>query len=111
MPLRPERREVLFREPEQTHGWAQPPAVLGVSRVLVMFLQMHEGPGRLDQSLEILGVFRTDGFPEPNLLQDIVRFIVALLVPAPKKRPVIGVRGDAVPRRPGLVPRQRFDKT
>ena len=47
------------------------------------FLQMNEGAGRLDQALEKI---RVAGFRfQPKLLENIVRFVIPLLVPALKK--------------------------
>ena len=50
--------------------------------MLEIFLQMHKRPRGLDQSLEkiIVGGLVV----QPELLQDIVRFVVTLLVPAAK---------------------------
>jgi len=50
---------------------------------------MNERAGRLDQSLEEVGVGRFG--VEPKLFQDIVRLIVPLFVPATKKRAVTWV--------------------
>src|SRR5688572_2801846 len=111
MPLRPEWRQVLLREPKQAHGRARPFAMLRMSRMLEMFLQMHERARGLDQPLEILSILRRDRLPQPDLLQDVMRLVITLLVPAPEKGPVIGMRRDALPRRRGFVRGQRFDKT
>jgi hypothetical protein len=111
MPLAAERRQVLFREPKQAHGRAKPFSVFWMGRMLVMFLEMDECPGRLDQPLEVLGILRRDAFAEPDLLQDIVRFVVSLFVPAPEKSAVIGMSGDAVRRARRFACCQRFDKT
>ena len=63
--------------------------MLGVRRMFEVLLQMNERAGRLDQSLEKVCVGRFG--VEPKLLQDIVRLVVALLVPATEKREVIRV--------------------
>jgi hypothetical protein len=92
VPFGIERRQIFFRESEQSDGRRESFPVLRMSRMLVMFLEMHERSRRLDQALEILGVLGIDGFSEPHLLQNIVRFVVTLLVPAPEKGAVIRVR-------------------
>jgi hypothetical protein len=54
-----------------------------VRRMFEPLLQMNEGAGRLDQALKKI---RVAGIRvQPELLENIVRFIVMLLVPAPKK--------------------------
>jgi hypothetical protein len=50
--------------------------------VLEIFLQMNKRAGGLDQALEKICIRRFG--VEPELLQDIVRFIVTALVPALK---------------------------
>ncbi len=55
---RSEDRQVLFREPKQTSGRRQAPAVLRVRRMLEVFLQMHECACCLNQSLEKIVVSR-----------------------------------------------------
>jgi len=70
-------------------------------------LDRHD-PGGLDRAFEILGALRTDGFPEPHLFQNIVRFVVTLLVPALEKRAVIRMRRDAIAGRARFVGGQRF---
>jgi hypothetical protein len=54
-----------------------------VGRMFESFLQMNEGAGCLDQALKKNGVAGVCF--QPKLLENIVRFIVMLLVPAPKK--------------------------
>ena len=78
-----------LRQPEQTNGGRQAPAVLRVRRMLESLLKMNEGPGGLNQSFEIISIRRFG--VEPKLFQDIVRFVVPLFVPATKKRAVIRV--------------------
>src|SRR4051794_13490750 len=56
---------------------------------------MHERAGGLDEALEILGIFRRDRIVQPNLFQDVVGFVVTLLIPATEKSAVIGMRGDS----------------
>ena|SRR5215212_1691495 len=57
--------------------------MLCVQRVLISLLQMHKSAGRLDQSFKKIGVTRI-GF-QPELFQDVMRFVIALFIPAMKK--------------------------
>jgi hypothetical protein len=63
-----------------------------VRRMFEPLLQMNEGAGRLNQALKKIGVARIRF--QPELLENIVRFIVALLVPAPKKSAIKRVLCD-----------------
>jgi hypothetical protein len=54
-----------------------------VRRMFEPLLQMNEGTGRLNQALKKIGVAGIRF--QPELLENIVRFIITLLVPAPKK--------------------------
>ena len=63
-----------------------------VRRMFELLLQMNEGAGRLDQALKKTGVTGI-GF-QPELLENIVGFIVILLVPAPKKSAIKWVLCD-----------------
>ena len=63
-----------------------------VRRMFEPLLQMNEGAGRLDQALE---KSRVAGIRfQPELLENIMRFIVMLLVPAPKKSAIKWVLCD-----------------
>jgi len=94
MPLFPKRRQIFFREPKQTHGGSEPLPMFRMRRMFEVLLQMNEGPRGLDQTLEILRVLRRDRIVEPYLFQNIVRFVITLLVPALEKGAVIGMRRD-----------------
>ena len=63
--------------------------MLRMQRMLESLLQMNERAGGLNQSFEIISIRRLG--LEPKLLQDIVRLVVALLVPSTEKREVISV--------------------
>ena len=65
-----------------------------MGRLLELLLQMDEGPGGLDQAFEILRVGGGRCLLEPDLLKNIVRLVISLLVPATKKRPIIRMVGD-----------------
>ena len=58
-------------------------------RMLELLLQMHEGSRRLDQALEIIRV--VGRCLEPEMLEDIVRFVVTLLIPATKEPAITGI--------------------
>ncbi len=84
-------RQIFLREPKQPHGRTQAPAMLGVRWMFELLLEMDESPGRLDEALEILLVLGADGVVKPDLLKNIMRFVIALLVPALKKSAIIGM--------------------
>ena len=70
---------------------------------------MDERAGGLDQSLEkqvVLGVL-----VQPNLLQDIMRFVVALLVPALEIGAIIGMIDDVDLVRVGHFANEVADET
>ena len=75
-----------------------------MGRMFELLLQMNKGAGRLDQAFEILRIVGSGRLLEPDLLENIVRFVVTLLVPAAKKRAVIRMIGDRAARR--LWPRR-----
>ena len=58
MPFLAERRQILFRQPEQTHRGRESSSVLRMRGMFEMLLQMDERAGGLDQPFEILGVLR-----------------------------------------------------
>lgn len=94
--LRAKRRQIFFRESKQAHRWGEAFAVFRMVRMLELLLQMDERSRRLDQALKVLRVLGCDRVVQPNLLQNIVGFVVSLLVPAFKKCAIIGMRSDAV---------------
>ena len=59
-----------------------------------LLLQMDESAGGLDQTFEVLPVLRRDRIVQPHLFENVVRFVITLLVPALEKGAVIGMRGD-----------------
>ena len=65
-----------------------------VSRMFELLLQMDERAGGLNQAFEILRVVGSSRRLEPDLLENIVRLIITLLVPAAKKCAVIRMVGD-----------------
>ena len=95
MPLRPKHCQIFFREPKQTHRWPEPFPVFRMRRMFELLLQMDESARGLDQTFKVLRVLRRDRIVQPHLFQNIVRFIVTLLVPALKKRAIIRMRRDA----------------
>src|SRR4051794_28263877 len=92
MPHRRITAEIGLREAEQAHRRAKPPAMHTVSRFAVVMLQMHEAAGRLDQSFEVVGVLRFR--LEPQVLEDVMCFVVALLVPATEKAAIARMLRD-----------------
>ena len=79
-----------------------------MGRMFELLLQMDEGAGGLDQSLEILRVVRRRRPLESDLLENIVRLIIMLLVPASKKGAVIRMAGDRAALGLGCVTFQRL---
>ncbi len=63
-----------------------------VLRVLEILLQMNKRAGGLDQSLEKVIIRRVA--MEPELLENVVRFVIFLIVPATKIGPVKRVSRD-----------------
>lgn len=80
---RREARQVFFRQLKEFHGGTQTPAVFCVCWVFEIFLQMDERARSLNQSFEKIVVVAIA--IEPNLLQNVVRLVVTLFVPAAKK--------------------------
>ena len=96
MPHGREGREIFFRQPEQTNRRVHSPPIFRVGRPHMLLLQMDETAGRLDEPLEIICVLRFR--PQPEMLEDVVRFVVALFIPATKKAKVTGMLRDFVGR-------------
>src|SRR5256885_2559476 len=103
-------RQIFFREPEQTHRWPQPFSMLGMPWMFELLLQMDERARRLNEPLEILCVFRRDRIVQPNLFQNIVRFVITLLVPAAEKCAVIRMGRDAFRAIGQLIRFERLDE-
>src|SRR5205814_6211659 len=96
VPLRTQWRQVRFRQAEEANSRTEAAAVFRVGGMFELFLQMHKSAGGLNQAFEILGVIRGRRLLEPYLLENIVRLIVSLFVPAMKKCTIIRMVGDGV---------------
>src|SRR5262245_50105983 len=94
MPRRTVRHEIFLRQSKQTHRRINSPAVLWVGGSRVLLLQMHKATRGLDQPLEIIRVVRFRA--QPEMLEDVVRFIVALLIPTAEEADVTGMHGNFV---------------
>ena len=94
VPLCTQRLQILFRQAEQPNSRGQSPSMFRMGRMFELLLQMDESAGSLDQALEVLRIAGGRRPLEPNLLENIVRFVVLLRVPAVKKRAVIRMVGD-----------------
>jgi hypothetical protein len=93
--------EIFFRELEEPDRRTQTSPMLRVRWLLEIFLQMNECARGLDQSFEKINV---SGLSiEPNLFQNIVRFVVTLVVPA-SKISAIERMGRDLARKVGVVP-------
>ncbi len=64
--------------------------------MLEIFLQMNKSTRGLDQSFKKIIIGRV--LVQPNLLEDVMRLVVTLLVPAPEKSPIIRVAFHCVAR-------------
>lgn len=92
MPHRPERLEIFFGEPKEPHRRIHPPPVFRMGRAGMLFLQMHESAGCLDQPFEIIRILRFR--PQPEMLEDVVSFVISLLIPAEKETDVARIPGN-----------------
>jgi hypothetical protein len=77
------RAQIFLCEAKQPHRGKHSPPIFGVRRPLKLLLQMDEAAGRLDQAFEIVRVliFRA----QPEVFEHVVRFVVALRIPAKKE--------------------------
>jgi hypothetical protein len=93
--------EIFFRELKEPDRRTQASAMLRMCRLLEIFLEMNEGARCLDQSFEkiIIGGVGV----EPNLFQNIVGFVVTLLIPASKVSPIERMIRD-LPRKIDVIP-------
>jgi len=87
--------EVVCGEPKKTDGGACAGAILGMGGALVLLLQMDEGAGELDEALEE-GVVAAFGL-EPEVLEDVVRLVVALGIEAGEIALVVRVEAGGLP--------------
>jgi hypothetical protein len=94
VPLCTQRLQILFRQAEQPNGRSQAASMFRMGRMFESLLQMDESAGGLDQAFEILRIVGSRRPLEPDLLENIVRFVILLLVPAAKKRAVIRMVGN-----------------
>src|ERR1044072_2948922 len=78
--------EVPLSKSTKPHRRRQPPPMFRMQRVLKPLLKMDKSSSRLNQSLEIVCIRRF--VPEPQLLQHVVGFVIALLIPAMEKRAI-----------------------
>jgi len=106
--FRGKTRQVLFRQCKQTDCRPQATAMFCVSRMFEIFPKMNESASRLDQALEEI-VVRCVGI-KPELLQNVVRFVIVLLVPAAKIGAIEGVVLDFA-RKIGFVALQPTDES
>jgi len=106
MPYGCEGCEVFFRQPKQPYRRIHPAPIFGMRWSRVLLLQMDEAAGRLDQPLEIIGVLRFR--LQPQMLEHIMRFVVALLIPASEKADIAGMPRNLAPRVLGRLLLQLF---
>src|SRR5436190_18840852 len=89
VPLRTQRGQVFFREPEEANGRTEAASVFRMGRVFELLLQMHKSAGSLNQAFEILRIAGGRCLLEPDLLENIVRLVVWPFVPAVEKGSII----------------------
>ncbi len=68
------RFEIRRAQPQEPHRRTQPRRVFRMRWMEVLLLQMHKGPGHLDQPLEVEMI--TPFRPQPQMLEHIMRFVV-----------------------------------
>ena len=108
VPRRREGSEIFFRKPKQTDCGKQTSPILRVRRPRKLLLQMHEPARRLNEALKKIRVLRIG--PQPEMLEDIVRFVITLLIPAAKEADVTRMLCDIVRRAVGWRTAQLFDE-
>ena len=86
-------RDVFYAEREEARGGAEAASIFGVIGPEMLFLQMNEGTGDLDEAFEegVVGAFRA----QPELFEDIVRFVVFAAIEAGEKARVVRVEVGA----------------
>ena len=109
VPRRTEWLEIRLGQREQTHRRTEAPAMFRVRRKFELLLQMHETACGLDETLEVVRVLRTRC--QPEMFQNIVRFVIALFIPAPKKAAITGVLGDIATRIRRSISLELLDKS
>ena len=72
-------KEIFLRELKQSYSRLQAAAVLWMRRMFEVFFQMNKCACRLNKPLEEISVVRIRF--QPQLLQNIMRFVVALFIP------------------------------
>jgi hypothetical protein len=82
-------RKIFLRQSEESRCRVEPTPILRMSWPPILLLQMDKAARRLNKPLEVIGVLRPGA--QPEVLQDIVRFVITLLVPATKKTEITGV--------------------
>ncbi len=83
-------RQVFHAEAEEPRGGAEAPAILGMRGPEELFLEMDISARNLDEPLEKKVVFIPPA--EPEMFEDIVRLVVALLVETGEETPVAWVQ-------------------
>ena len=85
-------REIVFREAEEAHRGIQSPPILRMSWPEILLLQMNKTSCGLDQTFEVTCIIR--GRAQPEMFQDIVRFVITLFIPAAEETDVAWMPGD-----------------
>ena len=90
--VRRETNEILLRQLKKPHRRSQTAAVFRMSRIFEILLQMDKRARGLDQAFKkiIVGCLGI----KPEVLKNIVRFVITLIVPAAKIGAIEGMIGD-----------------
>ena len=68
--------------------------MLRMSRMFELLLQVHKCTGSLNQSFEVLRILSSHRFLQPNLLENVVGFVVFVLIPAVEIGAIIRMIGN-----------------
>jgi len=89
VPSRRVGREIGFGKSKEPHRRVQSSPILGMSWPEVLLLQMNKTSRRLNQTFEVIGIIRFGA--QPEMLEDVVRFVVTLFIPAAKETEIAGM--------------------
>jgi len=83
-------REIFCRQIEKTGCRSETAAMFGMFRKFTLLLEMHKCAGKLDKPFEECVVLRVS--LQPQVLEHVVRFVVALAVEAREVALIAGVK-------------------
>ena len=68
--------------------------MFGMSRMFELLLQMHKCTGSLNQPFEVPRILGSRCFLQPNLLENVVGFVILVLIPAVEIGAIIRMIGN-----------------